>query len=160
MHQTETRRQPQRGEKNWESFSRVFREIFVGKNKTFSFPRKIGDGGQMSPGLNNSFWSSLSVCFKTYPSSTQAYFNIKQKTSEFNTYTRKFTDNWKENWMGLDISVAGLVQVQLRKAVLSLKLFIQSTLSDFSGGLVMTHPARRVLKLFKYSRKFNLVKAL
>ena len=48
--------------------------------------------------------------------------------------------------MGIDISVAGLVQVQLRKAVLSLKLFIQSTLSDFSGGLVMTHPARRVLK--------------
>ena len=54
----------------------------------------------------------------------------------------------------------GMVQVQLRKAVLSLKLFIQSTLSDFSGGLEMTHPARRVLKFFKYSRKFNLVKAL
>ena len=61
---------------------------------------------------------------------------------------------------GTDISVIGLVQEQLRKAVLSLKLFIQSTLSDFSGGLVMTHPARRVLKFFKYSRKFNLVKAL
>ena len=54
-----------RGEKNWESFSQDIREFVVGQR--FIFPRKIGGGGQMSPGLNRKCWTFLLLCLKTLP---------------------------------------------------------------------------------------------
>ena len=105
-----------RGEKNWESFSQVIREFVVGQR--FIFPRKIGGGGQMSPGLNRRCWKFLLLRLKTLtiinPTPSLNYQQLVQKGKIniyiYRTRVRRQTIKMEIGWRRL--SLPGLFQVQ------------------------------------------------